>query len=78
MFPQDEAGFGVDDQFYLGSAGLLVKPITQEGVTSTDIYISDDQVGDSLAHRDLILSSNIGDILTTCSRTTTISHPTCS
>ncbi|PLW22299.1 hypothetical protein PCASD_15310 [Puccinia coronata f. sp. avenae] len=43
MFPQDEAGFGVDDQFYLGSAGLLVKPITQEGVTSTDIYISDDQ-----------------------------------
>lgn len=44
MFPKDEAGFGIDDQFYLGSTGLLVKPITQEGVTSTDVFISDDQV----------------------------------
>ncbi|KNZ43807.1 hypothetical protein VP01_984g6 [Puccinia sorghi] len=43
MFPKDEAGFGIDDQFYLGSTGLLVKPITQEGVTSTDVFISDDQ-----------------------------------
>ncbi|KAA1073417.1 hypothetical protein PGT21_011415 [Puccinia graminis f. sp. tritici] len=43
MFPKDDAGFAVDDQFYLGSTGLLVKPITQEGATSTDVYISDDQ-----------------------------------
>ncbi|OAV96772.1 hypothetical protein PTTG_12077, partial [Puccinia triticina 1-1 BBBD Race 1] len=43
MFPKDEAGFAVDDQFYLGSTGLLVKPITQEGLTSTDVYIADDQ-----------------------------------
>jgi alpha 1,3-glucosidase len=47
MFPKDDAGFAVDDQFYLGSTGLLVKPITQEGATSTDVYISDDQVGNS-------------------------------
>ncbi|KAI9616605.1 hypothetical protein H4Q26_011004 [Puccinia striiformis f. sp. tritici PST-130] len=43
MFPKDDAGFAVDDQFYLASTGLLVKPITEEGVTSTEVYIADDQ-----------------------------------
>lgn len=43
MFPHDETGFAVDDQFYLGSSGLLVKPVTQEGATSTDVYIADNQ-----------------------------------
>lgn len=44
MFPGDEAGFDIDDQFYLASTGLLVKPITTEGATSTDIYIADDEL----------------------------------
>ncbi|KAG0145571.1 hypothetical protein CROQUDRAFT_93686 [Cronartium quercuum f. sp. fusiforme G11] len=43
MFPKDEGGFAIDDQFYLGSSGLLVKPITTEGQTSTQVYLADDQ-----------------------------------
>ncbi|KAI5296509.1 hypothetical protein KEM52_001142 [Ascosphaera acerosa] len=41
VHPGDEAGFAIDDQFYLGSSGLLIKPITSEGATSTDIYLAD-------------------------------------
>ncbi|KAI5290699.1 hypothetical protein KEM54_000708 [Ascosphaera aggregata] len=41
VHPTDEAGFVVDDQFYVGSCGLLVKPVTTEGATSADIYIAD-------------------------------------
>jgi hypothetical protein len=44
MFNQDEAGFAIDDQFYVGSSGLLVKPVTAEGVTETSVYIGEDQV----------------------------------
>ncbi|KAI5295358.1 hypothetical protein KEM55_006225, partial [Ascosphaera atra] len=35
------AGFSIDDQFYFGSYGLLVKPVTQEGATSAEVYIAD-------------------------------------
>jgi mannosyl-oligosaccharide alpha-1,3-glucosidase len=41
VHPGDEKGFAIDDQFYLGSTGLLAKPITKEGAESVDIYISD-------------------------------------
>jgi alpha 1,3-glucosidase len=44
MFPNDKAGFGIDDQFYLGDSGLLSKPISVQGATETEIYLSDDQV----------------------------------
>ena len=43
VHPSDEKGFAVDDQFYLGSTGLLTKPVTSEGALSVDIYISDDE-----------------------------------
>ena len=46
MFPEDEGGFAIDDQFYLGDSGLLVKPVTREGAVTTDVYISDNQVGE--------------------------------
>ncbi|KAG9688544.1 putative alpha glucosidase II, alpha subunit, partial [Aureobasidium melanogenum] len=39
--PGDEKGFAIDDQMYLGSTGLLVKPVTKEGATSVDIYLPD-------------------------------------
>ncbi|KAG9804732.1 putative alpha glucosidase II, alpha subunit, partial [Aureobasidium melanogenum] len=39
--PGDEKGFAIDDQMYLGSTGLLVKPVTKEGSTSVDIYLPD-------------------------------------
>lgn len=42
-FPGDENIFTTEDQFMVGDA-ILVKPITQEGVTSTDVYFAGDQV----------------------------------
>lgn len=44
MFPKDPAGFVIDDQFYIGSSGLLVKPITREGQTETSVYLAERQV----------------------------------
>lgn len=44
MFPKDYKGFAIDGQFYVGSSGLLVKPITQEGVTETDVWLAEDEV----------------------------------
>ena len=41
VHPGDENGFAIDDQMYLGSTGLLVKPVTQEGADSVDIYLPD-------------------------------------
>lgn len=41
MFPQDEQGLDIDDQYYLGDSGLLVKPAVAEGATSVSIYLSD-------------------------------------
>jgi alpha 1,3-glucosidase len=43
VHPDDEHGFAIDDQFYLGSTGLLAKPVTTEGALSADIYLSDDE-----------------------------------
>ncbi|KAG1851442.1 glycoside hydrolase family 31 protein [Suillus subalutaceus] len=55
MFPGDEAGFGIDDQYYIGSSGLLVKPVTQKGLKEVSVYIAEDQVYydyfTNLAHR---------------------------
>jgi len=44
MFPQHEAGFSIDDQWFVGGSGLLVKPVTQQGVTEASIYLAEDQV----------------------------------
>lgn len=41
VHPEDEKGFALDDQFYLGSTGLLAKPVTSEGAQSVDIYLAD-------------------------------------
>jgi hypothetical protein len=43
MFPQDEAGFSLDDQFYVGDSGLLVKPVTRPGVSEETVYIPEDK-----------------------------------
>ena len=37
--PSDPAGFAIEDQLYLADTGLLVKPVTDEGATSVDIYL---------------------------------------
>ena len=41
VHPTDENGFAMDDQFYLGDSGLLVKPVTTEGATSAEIYLAE-------------------------------------
>lgn len=43
VFPHDEAGFAVDDQYYLGDSGLLVKPPARQGVEAVDVYLADDE-----------------------------------
>ncbi|PGH27144.1 hypothetical protein AJ80_01100 [Polytolypa hystricis UAMH7299] len=43
IHPTDEQGFAIDDQLYVGSTGLLAKPVVTEGATSIDIYIADDE-----------------------------------
>lgn len=43
VHPSDEKGFAIDDQFYLGGTGLLVKPVTVEGATSVEVYLADDE-----------------------------------
>ncbi len=43
MFPKDTEGFAIDDQYYLGGSGILVKPVTAPGVDILDVYLSDDQ-----------------------------------
>lgn len=44
VFPRDEAGFSIDDQWFIGGSGLLVKPVTQKDVTEVLIYLAEDQV----------------------------------
>lgn len=33
----------IEDQFYLGSTGLLARPVVAEGSTTADVYLLDDQ-----------------------------------
>lgn len=42
--PDNEASFEIDDEFFVGDSGILVKPITSEGATQTEIYIPDDEI----------------------------------
>jgi len=55
IFPKDEAGFDIDDQYYIGSSGLLVKPVTQPGTKETSVYLAEDQVRSLFASRALKL-----------------------
>lgn len=44
VFPKDPNGFAIDDQFYVGSSGLLVKPVTRPGATEETVYLAEDEV----------------------------------
>lgn len=50
VFPKDPQGFAIDDQYYVGSSGLLVKPITEEGKTEAEVYLSDNEVRSDVSH----------------------------
>jgi mannosyl-oligosaccharide alpha-1,3-glucosidase len=41
--PGVESGFGIDNQFFVGSTGLLVKPVVEKDKTTQDVYIPDDE-----------------------------------
>ncbi|KAG6863061.1 hypothetical protein C0995_007853, partial [Termitomyces sp. Mi166 len=43
-FPKDKGGFEVDNQYFVGSSGLLVKPVTEKDVKETTVYLPEDQV----------------------------------
>jgi alpha 1,3-glucosidase len=42
--PGEENGFAVDDQLFVGSTGLLHKPVIEKDKDSVNIYIPDDEV----------------------------------
>ncbi|KAG7133185.1 Glucosidase 2 subunit alpha like protein [Verticillium longisporum] len=42
--PSDEGGFTIDDQLFVGSTGLLHKPVVEQNQESVEIYIPDDEV----------------------------------
>ncbi|PQE23768.1 glucosidase II alpha subunit protein [Rutstroemia sp. NJR-2017a BBW] len=44
VYPSDEAGFAIDDQFFIGGTGLLAKPVVTEGAESVDIYLPDSEL----------------------------------
>lgn len=44
VYPGDDKGFAVDDQFFIGSTGLLAKPVVTEGATSVEIYLPDNEI----------------------------------
>jgi alpha 1,3-glucosidase len=43
-YPSEEAGFGIDDQFFVGNTGLLAKPVTEKDKESADVWIPDAEV----------------------------------
>lgn len=42
--PDNLESYDIEDQFFLGDSGLLVKPITEEDANNVDIYLPDDEI----------------------------------
>lgn len=43
MFPEDTAGFAVDDQYFVGTSGLLVRPVVTQGAIEASVHLGDDE-----------------------------------
>ncbi|CCG83801.1 protein of unknown function [Taphrina deformans PYCC 5710] len=43
VFPNDEAGFQVQNQYFIGSSGLLHHPVVKENAPSIELYLADDE-----------------------------------
>jgi len=41
VHPEDDKGFALDDQLYVGNTGLLFKPVVQEGSTQVKVHLAD-------------------------------------
>ena len=69
VFPKDECGFSLDDQYFVGGSGLLVKPVTTKGATEETVYLPEDQVS--------VLDGGVGfHVLTLAFRYTTTTSTT--
>ena len=44
MFPDDSSGFAIDNQYFLGTSGLLTHPVVTQGAIEANIYLADDEV----------------------------------
>jgi alpha 1,3-glucosidase len=42
--PENLETYSIDDQFYLGDSGILVKPVTEENGEDVDMYIPDTEI----------------------------------
>ncbi|KAG7664986.1 ROT2 [[Candida] subhashii] len=42
--PGNLEAYGIDDEFFVGDSGILVKPVTDEGVDEVEVYIPDEEV----------------------------------
>lgn len=42
--PENTDVYGIDDQFFLGNTGLMVKPVTEQNARSVEVYIPDKEV----------------------------------
>lgn len=42
--PEDPSTYEIEDQFYMGNSGILVKPVTQEAADAVSVYIPSDEV----------------------------------
>ncbi|EIW80599.1 glycoside hydrolase family 31 protein, partial [Coniophora puteana RWD-64-598 SS2] len=47
VFRKNEADFAIDDQFYVGSSALLIKPVMEKGVNKASVYLDE---GDQVDH----------------------------
>ena len=48
VIPKDKNGYAVDDQYFIGSSGLLVKPVTEKDATQATVYLPESQVSSDL------------------------------
>jgi mannosyl-oligosaccharide alpha-1,3-glucosidase len=44
QFPEDESGFAIEDQVYLGDTGILIHPVVKKGAESVDVYLGESEV----------------------------------
>jgi hypothetical protein len=44
QFPDDEHGFAMEDQVYLGDTGILIHPVVHQGAETVKVYISEAEV----------------------------------
>jgi mannosyl-oligosaccharide alpha-1,3-glucosidase len=54
--PEDDEGFKMDNQVYLGDTGILIHPVVHQGEDKVDVYLGENEVCPSLflTHIDLL------------------------